>query len=100
VPNIRRILRLVCDVKRRSTAPAERSSFWRISRAAYLGAGFEGGLTGKFLVDVVDAIVLRGGVFVAVDGPEVMVGMVLYRLMRQTTIGFQRVEIEEKGKSV
>jgi hypothetical protein len=60
-------------------------------------------LTGELLVDVVDvvdAIVLGGGVFVAAGGPEVVVGMVLYRLIRQTTIGFQRVEIEEKRKTL
>jgi hypothetical protein len=68
---------------------------------AYLGAGFEGGLTGESLVDVVavaDAAALRRGVFVAADGPEGVVGMALYRLTQQPTIGLQRVEIEEKER--
>jgi hypothetical protein len=85
------------------TAPAEGRSFWRICRLAYLGAGFEGDLTGELLVAVaavVDAAVLRRGLFVAAGGPEVVVGMVLYRLMRQPTTGFQRVEIEEKRKTL
>jgi hypothetical protein len=79
------------------------SSFWRICRVAYLGAGFEGALTGELLVDVVDVvdtIVLGGGVFVAAGRPEVVVGMMLYRLMRHTTIGLQRVEIKEKRKTL
>jgi hypothetical protein len=66
------------------TAPAEGSSFWKICRVVYLGAGFEGALTGESLVEVVnvvDAIVLAGGVFVADGVPAVVVGMVLYRLM-------------------
>jgi len=72
------------------TARAEGSKFWRICHFAYFGVGLEGGLGRELLVDVdddVDAVGGGGGggsvagavLAVQDDGPEAVVGMVLYR---------------------